>query len=135
MQERLKRLTDVVELTDFLLGDIVPPLPQNLIGKRMSPQDSLLALGRARQVASEVKTFDAESLEPPLRALAQDLGVKAGSLFGILRWAVTGKKVAPPLFGSLAALGRGRTLSRLDASEATLAAHVAGLGPVSEVGA
>lgn len=135
VQERLKRLTDVVELTDFLLGDIVPPLPQNLIGKRMSPQDSLLALGRARQVASEVKTFDAESLEPTLRALAQELGVKAGSLFGILRWAVTGKKVAPPLFGSLAALGRGRTLSRLDASEATLAAHVAGLGPVSEVGA
>ena len=70
-----------------------------------------------------------------MRALAQELGVKAGSLFGILRWAVTGKKVAPPLFGSLAALGRGRTLARLDASAATLAAYVADFGPVSEVSA
>jgi len=42
------------------------------------------------------------------------MGIKAGSLFSILRTAVTGKTVAPPLFASLVAVGRERTLARCD---------------------
>jgi glutamyl-tRNA synthetase len=68
-----------------------------------------------------------------MRALATELGVKAGSLFGIVRWAVTGKKVAPPLFGSIAAVGRERTLARLDASEAALSSLVVERNRGSEV--
>ena len=41
-----------------------------------------------------------------MRQLATDLGLKAGQLFSIVRNAVTGKKVSPPLFGSIEALGR-----------------------------
>jgi glutamyl-tRNA synthetase len=59
-----------------------------------------------------------------MRDLAAELGVKAGPLFGILRWAATGKKVAPPLFGSLAALGRERSVARLGAAERSLEAYV-----------
>jgi len=97
----------------------------------MTPQNSLVALRRARRIAEELEPFDAESLESSMRALAQELDVKAGSLFGILRWAATGKKVAPPLFGSLDALGRARTLLRLGASVATLAAYVTNLESAS----
>jgi len=60
-------------------------------------------------------------MEASLRALAEQLGLKAGQLFGILRVAVTGQTVAPPLFGTLAALGREKTLRRLDEAEARLA--------------
>jgi len=45
-------------------------------------------------------------------------------LFGIVRWAVTGQKVAPPLFGSLAILGREQTLARMNAAEGVLASAV-----------
>jgi glutamyl-tRNA synthetase len=57
-----------------------------------------------------------------MRALADELGLKAGQLFGIVRWAVTGQKVTPPLFGSLAVLGRECVLARLDVAEESLAA-------------
>jgi len=51
-----------------------------------------------------------------MRALTQELGLKAGQLFGIVRWATSGKQVSPPLFGSLEAIGRERVLARLDAA-------------------
>ncbi len=120
VQERLKRLDEVVELTTFLFGEIKPSPAEKLVGKKMTPQKSLAALRRMRGLLAKVKPFDAETIEPPMRALAGELGLKAGQLFGIARWAVTGQKVAPPLFGSLAILGRERVLARLDAAEASL---------------
>ena len=37
----------------------------------------------------------------------------ASLLFGLLRWAVTGRTVSPPLFKTMAVLGRGRCLKRI----------------------
>ncbi|MCK4471712.1 MAG: glutamate--tRNA ligase, partial [Anaerolineae bacterium] len=124
VQERLKRLETVVEWTAFLFGEIEPPPAERLVGKKMTPGESLAALRRARALLAEVEPFEAEAMEPPMRALADELGLKAGQLFGVVRWAVTGQKVAPPLFGSLAVLGRERVLARLDAAEETLVALV-----------
>jgi len=127
VQERLKRTEDVVELTGFLFQEIETPPAEKLVGRKMTPEESLDALRRARDVLAQVEprgwsvSAEADGLEPPMRALADELGLKAGQLFGILRWAVTGQKVAPPLFGSLAVLGRERALARLDAAEEALA--------------
>lgn len=124
VQERLKRLGTVVEWTAFMFGEIEPPPAERLVGKKMTPGESLAALRRARALLAEEEPFEAEAMEPPMRALADELGLKAGQLFGVVRWAVTGQKVAPPLFGSLAVLGRERVLARLDAAEETLVALV-----------
>ena len=121
VQERLKRLDEVVEWTTFLFREVETPPAEKLVGKKMTPEESLIALRRARALLAEVEPFEPEAMEPPMRALAEELGLKAGQLFGIVRWAVTGQKVAPPLFGSLALVGRETTLARLDAAEAALA--------------
>ena len=65
-------------------------------------------------------SFEADELEPPLRELAEARGWKAGDLFMAIRVAVTGRTATPPLFDTLVALGRERTLARLDAAIATL---------------
>jgi glutamyl-tRNA synthetase len=124
VQERLKRLEEVVEWTTFLFREVEAPPAEKLVGKKMTPEESLMALRRARGVLAELEPFEAAAMEPPMQALAEELGLKAGQLFGIVRWAVTGQKVAPPLFGSLAVLGREQVLSRLDAAEAVLAASI-----------
>ena len=90
----------------------------------MTPEESLTALRRARGLLAEGELFEAEAMEPPMRELTEELGLKAGQLFGIVRRAVTGQKVAPPLFGSLEIVGREQVLARLDAAEAILAASV-----------
>ncbi|RLC79303.1 MAG: glutamate--tRNA ligase [Chloroflexi bacterium] len=120
VQERLKRLEDIVEWTAFLFREVETPPAEKLVGKKMTPQESLVALRRMRSVLAEAEPFEAEALEAPMRALAEELELKAGQLFGIARWAMTGQKVAPPLFGSLAIIGREQALARLDAAEAAL---------------
>ena len=114
IQERLKTLADVVAWTDFFFQDDLSYDAELLIGKKMSAAESLAALRQARQVLAGLSEFSVEGLEQPLRDLATELGLKAGQLFGIVRVAVTGKKVAPPLFETLVLLGRERCLRRMD---------------------
>ncbi len=122
VQERLKRLSEIVEWTAFLFQEVETPPVEDLLGKKMTVQESLDALRRVHSLLAEVEPFEAEAMEQPMRALADESGLKAGQLFGIVRSAVTGQKVAPPLFGSLALVGREMVLARLDAAEAVLEA-------------
>ena len=55
----------------------------------------------------------AEAADPPMRALVDELGYSTGQVFGILRVAVTGQKVSPPLFESMEIVGRATVLARL----------------------
>ena len=114
IQERLKTLAGVAQVADFLFNDDIHYDPKQLVGQKMTAAESLTALGRAREVLARVRGFDVEGMEPPMRALAEELGLKAGQLFGLIRVAATGKTVSPPLFESLVVLGRSRTLARLD---------------------
>jgi glutamyl-tRNA synthetase len=113
VQERLKRLTDAASLTDFIFADEVDHDPALLTGKKMTLAESMAAMEKAITTLALLPNFEEETLETALRALADELGLKAGQLFGIIRAAVTGKKVSPPLFGTLHVLGRERSLTRM----------------------
>ena len=52
-------------------------------------------------------------MEEPMRALADELGLKPGQLFMSARVAISGRTVSPPLFETMEVLGRERTLARL----------------------
>ena len=73
-----------------------------------------LAAARALLAAHDAVTWEADELEPPLRALVEQRGWKAGDLFMAIRVATTGQTATPPLFDTLVALGRDRTLQRID---------------------
>lgn len=124
VQERMQTLRDVIPLTDCILSDIETPPAELLIGKKMTAAESLAALRRVRTLLSGLVPFDEEAMEPKMRALADELQLKPGQLFTIVRVAVTGKTVTPPLFGTIEALGREQTLQRLGRAEKALAACV-----------
>ncbi len=115
IQERIKTLADGWELVDFAFVDEISYDPAMLIAKGLTAAQSLAALEALRQALAELP-FEEAALDPALRGLAAALGLKVGQLFGILRVATTGKTVAPPLFGSLIALGHARTLARCAAA-------------------
>ncbi|MGA9350848.1 MAG: glutamate--tRNA ligase family protein, partial [Anaerolineae bacterium] len=120
IQERLKRLTDAVEWVDFVFVDRISYESSLLVGKKMTAAESLAVLRKAQEILAALPDFEEETLETALRALVEELGLKADQLFGIIRVAVTGKNVAPPLFGTLSILGRERVLTRLDDAEEAL---------------
>jgi glutamyl-tRNA synthetase len=120
VKERIKTLADAVPLTDFFFTDEISYEPEALIGKKMDASSSLAALNRTRETVADLDPFDEATLEVSLRGLADELELKAGQLFGVIRVAITGKKVAPPLFGTMVVLGRGRTLAWLRSAEEAL---------------
>ena len=124
IQERLPKLGAIGELVGFLWVDQVELDPSILIPKRWDRATTVTGLRAARDtIAGDVGpvTWEADELEPPLRALAESNGWKAGDLFMAIRVAVTGRTATPPLFDTLVALGRDRVLARLDTAIETLA--------------
>ena len=116
VQERLKVLRDVIEWTDFMFTEIEPPPMELLVPKGLSGAESAEMLQGARDLLAKIEPFEPNAIEPPLRDLTDPLGVSVGQLLGTLRWATTNKKATPPLFGTLAAIGREQVLVRLDSA-------------------
>jgi nondiscriminating glutamyl-tRNA synthetase len=116
VQERLPTLGAIGDLVGFLWVDQVDPDPATLIPKRWDAATTREGLAAARATIADVGevTFEADELEPPLRALAEARGWKPGDLFMAIRVAVTGRTATPPLFDTLVALGRDRVLARID---------------------
>ena len=124
IQERIKTLAEVVDKAGFFFKESLAYEPELLIGKKMTAAESLNALQRARDTLAALPDFSAERTESAMRTLADELGVKAGPLFGIVRVAVTGEKVSPPLFETMEVLGQARALARMDKAQAALASLV-----------
>ncbi len=113
IQERMVTLDESVDKAAFFFEPDVAPEPNELVGKNMTPEQSAQAARRAYSVLSELPKFDVETAEAPMRALAEELGLKVGQFFGILRIAVTGQRVSPPLFESMEIIGREVVLERM----------------------
>ena len=124
VQERLPTLAAIVDLVGFLWTNELRIDPTVLVPKRWDAATTRDGLSAARDAleARDAVTWEADELEPPLRAIAESRGWKAGDLFMAIRVAVTGRTATPPLFDTLVALGRERTLARLDAALAAVPA-------------
>ncbi|MDO8673841.1 MAG: glutamate--tRNA ligase [Dehalococcoidia bacterium] len=120
IQERIKKLDEIVELTDFFFIEHLEYDPLLLVAKGLTVAASHGALQAASDRLVGLAEWNHESLEGALRPLAGELEVKTGQLFGILRVATTGRTVAPPLFETMLVLGRERTMARIDQAIALL---------------
>ncbi len=116
IQERAKTLAEVAELSRFFFIEQLDYDASLLVGKDMSRQSTSQALEVAQQRLGQLEAFDTEFLEALLRPLAVELGLKTGQLFGTLRVAVTGQTAAPPLFQTMAVLGKEQCLRRIEAA-------------------
>jgi glutamyl-tRNA synthetase len=114
IRERIRTLEEAAEIAGFFFRDDVEPDPSRLVGKDMTPAQSAHAAQRAGERIAGLASLSPETAEPPLRQLADELGLSAGQLFGILRLAVTGQPVSPPLFESMEIVGREVVLERID---------------------
>jgi len=120
IQERIKKLTEAAGFIDFFFADVPTPPHDMLIGPKMEQHLSLHALKAARTLCANIAQFEDAPLEQAFRKLCDDLKLKPNQIFSIIRNAVTGKTITPPLFGTMAILGRDTVLLRLDRAIAAL---------------
>jgi len=116
LQERMVTLDDAPYFGRFFFQDTVQPDPEDLVAKGLTPQESAELARRSYEILSGLSDFDSETIEPPMRAMVEASGYSAGQVFGILRVAITGQKVSPPLFESMAIVGRQKVLERIQAA-------------------
>jgi glutamyl-tRNA synthetase len=114
--ERVKLLSDAPGQAEFFLIDELDYDSHLLLVKGLEKTKAIEALEVSKE-RLKVCTFDATSLEDLLRSLAEELGLKTGQLFGLLRVAVTGRTAAPPLFQTMEVLGKDRCLKRIAAAD------------------
>jgi glutamyl-tRNA synthetase len=101
LRERLQRLDQAPEMLAYLWREPEPPGD--------GPAEVL------DEVASALEAVDwrPDPIEGALGQVVERLGLSRGKVFGAVRAAVTGQKVAPPIHFTLALLPKERALARL----------------------
>ncbi len=122
IRERIKTLRDALAAADFFFAEEIAPYDAaDLIPQKGDAALAKRILEHARALLATV-AFDHASLEQALREAAASLGVKTGPMFQPIRVAVCGRKNAPPLFETMAVLGRETCIARIQQAEANLSA-------------
>ena len=113
IRERLGTLDDSLTFASFFFKESVDPEPQDLVAKGLDARQSAEIARNSLEILSSLPDVSHSVAEPPMRDYVERSGFSAGQVFGILRVAVTGQKVSPPLFESMEIIGREKVLHRL----------------------
>ena len=113
IRERLVTLDDCLAFASFFFKEDVQPNPEDLIAKGLDAKQSAEIAKKVYEILYSLPDISHQIAEPPLRAYIESSGLSANQVFGILRVAVTGQKVSPPLFESMEIIGREKVLQRL----------------------
>ncbi|MCP4434087.1 MAG: glutamate--tRNA ligase [Actinomycetia bacterium] len=110
VQTRVETLAEVPGYVDFLFLE-APEIVEADWNKAMVP-DAPAWLDAVIEGLAEWE-FDSETLHERTFALAEELGANRRKFQAPIRVALTGRRVGPPLFESMALLGRDEVLARL----------------------
>jgi len=113
IRERLTTLDDCLSFGSFFFKEDVSPVAEDLIAKGLDAKQCAEIARRSYQILAEQPVISHEGSEPPMRAYVESSGFSANQVFGILRVAVTGQKVSPPLFESMEVIGKEKCLARI----------------------
>ncbi len=122
VQRRIKKLDEIIPLSEFLFsGDLdyaavseqmrVPDVAPNAVGK------ALIALVERYDAKDE---FSVEMLEQETTAWYTELGWQKGHALTLLRLAITARRASPPMFETMAVLGKEISRRRLRQAAALL---------------
>lgn len=111
IKERIKKLIDFIPLTDFIFN---PPEYDKQQFEKLKIKDLKLVLAEILKVMEKMeKPWQAEVFEATFRKLAQEQNIPVTDMFQLIRVAVSGQLVTPPLFESIKILGEEEALDRI----------------------
>ena len=113
IQERLQTLDDAIALAGFFFKEDVYIQKSDLVMKNMTTEEIYSLLKEILTILSGMKSMEKEIVEPALRECVVQTGFKPAQVFGLLRIAITGLMVSPPLMESLEIIGKEKVIVRV----------------------
>jgi glutamyl-tRNA synthetase len=105
VKERMKKLSDYVPLCEFLFKQ-PEKYEVDLIAKKE-------LLSKIAEKLSSMEEWHAQTIGDTMLKTAQETGVKNSEYFMLLRVAISGKKISPPLNESMELLGQEECIQRI----------------------
>ena len=115
VRQRVQRLDEFIPMTEFFYsGDLdYALLAKDLVPKNRTPKDVADCLFGFVEALDIQRDFSHTALEAATRAYAEKIAWDAKELFMVVRMGATARKATPPLFETLAVLGRDVVRRRL----------------------
>ncbi|MCL4561851.1 MAG: glutamate--tRNA ligase [Chloroflexi bacterium] len=113
IRERLVTLDDCLPFAAWFFRETIQPDPADLIAKNLTAAQSAEVARKSLEILAALPEITPVTADPPLRALVEQMGLGPNQVFGILRVAVTGQTVSPPLFESMEVVGKEKVLERV----------------------
>ncbi len=117
VRDKAQTLDEIWPLVRFLF---VEPERDSAAWKKVMTGDAGSALAEALEVLRAVDRFDTAAVEAALGAAVERSGRKPKDVYQPIRVAITGTTISPGIFDSLAALGRERSVERIEHAVAEL---------------
>lgn len=112
-QEKAQTLAEAWPLIRFLFEQ---PADEGRAWEKVMNPEAAPLLEAALEALRSVEPFEPEAIEVALRGVVEAADAKPKQVFQPIRVALTGTTVSPGIFESLAALGRARSLERIEAA-------------------
>jgi glutamyl-tRNA synthetase len=125
-QDRLKTFSDLSILTSYFFEE--PATDMSLITdnkqlKKLSTEEQTKLLQATTDSLSEVEDWSSQTIQDSLNTLLETTGQKPGTLFSLIRIAVTWAPFSPQLNDTLELLGRDKTLQRLQLASQSIGSN------------
>ncbi len=119
LKERIVKLSDLQTQTKFIFEDIEYD-KELLLKKGTSQQLALDILNKTKNLLSTLQTFDFITLQTDLMNLIKENNWNIGEFFMVFRVAICGSIFTPPVVECLPALGKEKTLQKIDIATSKL---------------
>ena len=114
-QERLKKLSDIAEATEFFFADKLKYEPKLLIWKKLTKKDVKKNLEEVYEQLEKIpeKNWTNDSIEDALMSYIKAKEAKVGDYLWPMRVALTGRQASPGPFDVAEVLGKVESLNRI----------------------
>lgn len=114
LQIRIATLDEAPQMAGFFFKENIEAAVVDLVAKGLTAEESAQIAMRCLQELKAMNDVSPQIAELRMREVVEELGYGTGQVFGILRVAVTGQKVSPPLFESMEIIGKETVFQRIE---------------------
>lgn len=120
IKERVEKSEDFIGYSDFFFTGDVGVDPVNYEIKDLDKKTTIQTYNDLIDKLDATRPWEASNIQSTLKEFCKEQDLKPKFVFMPVRFMATGKKSSPPLFDTLAVLGKERVLSRMRAAVSIL---------------